>query len=169
MRRLAEKHDKVYERAVKRLERDQLVAAADDLDAAAKIYDDALAGRAVAALREVRFDREMARRLRKVAELGGGGKELFDRVASFYTTHGEDHALVYAAARLAQAKLLRDYRNAKSREDAVLAARVFYKAVDVQSRGFPPVISEMRERYIEVRLDPYNAPPYAGEGDPLRE
>jgi hypothetical protein len=160
------KHDEIYVRALMNIERNALGIAAGDLESAAEVVTDALGAYSGNPPRVVRFDREMARRLREVAD-SGSGKLLVDRIAAFDTRDERERKLIYATAKLAQSKLLHDYRTLPDAE-AALAARVFFKTVWIMQIYHPPVCKEMLRRFpFELAGGGhYEPPPFYRDGDP---
>lgn len=151
MRALTRRHAKAYARAVKHVDRGELAAAASALEESAKIVDDAYEGRGDVASREVRFAREMARRLRDIEARGGETKALLERVASFDPLRGDERDLLDAANRLAQSRLEREYRKAKTDTDAEAIARLYAYAISIRFARLTPTLIAMYERFPRLR------------------
>src|SRR5688500_6881782 len=87
--------------------------------------------------------------------------------AAFDTRDERERKLICATAKLAQWKLLRDYRTLPDAE-AALAARVFFKTVWIMQIHHPPVCREMLRRFpFELAGGGhYEPPPFYRDGDP---
>ncbi len=158
-------HKLHVERALRALRKNDLEAAATSLEAAAQLVDDALSGLGTAS-RRVRFEREIARRLRRVHEHHDDPLALVDRIARHEPDRGSDWvetAIVRAAIDLARPQLEARLRAQIADGDDLreTGARYRYAIERLPPRALP----ELYFRAIRGSSSK-DVPPFFGPGEP---